>query len=85
MFFALLARFSRSLSKTTKNWSVRLRAKCSHPKVRYVMDAHDYEFFCCYCDKRWLNEVPKLVRSFFWFGRRYKIDGSGRGIHDFVD
>ena len=44
---------------------------CPHPRLRYVVDAWDCEYVCCFCDRRWFNEIPRLK------GRIYR-DGMWR-------
>lgn len=79
MFFACVAFVLGYLSNLFAKWRGLLKDKCSHPSLRYVGDAWDYEYICPYCDKNWFNQIPPLIRPVYCNGKKYQLDGSGTG------
>ena len=55
-----------------------LQKRCSHPEIQCSADSGDFAFNCALCGKPWLNEVPRIVRTFrYGDGLLYRTDGKG--------
>lgn len=75
---AKLVRFVRWTIRRMEKLLKVLQAHCSHPDLTYTQDAFDFQYECTSCDKRWFNEVPKLVRTVMCNGRTFQLDGKGK-------
>ena len=81
---AAIALATRTAEKieATAGWlrKERLRLQeeiCCHPSFGHFANAEGYWYACNICNKPWLNEVPKLRRTFEFKGDFYRLDGRG--------
>ena len=75
---AVEARTIRKVIEVMKARLGELQELCPHEAMTFVGDAHDEEYACDACDKRWFNKVPHVVaRVAACNGKTYRLDGNG--------